>query len=127
VYFTVARAFQSALILISLFPRPTSVFALNDDMAIGLLRCFHEKGIRVPEDIAVAGFDDVQMSAVIRPALTTVHVDISELGALAAKRVLALSMKESAQQKRTTVVLPSRLIVRQSTSLATNPVQLQRA
>jgi len=77
--------------------------------------------------LAVAGFDDVQMSAVIRPALTTVHVDISELGALAAKRVLALSMKESAQQKRTTVVLPSRLIVRQSTSLATNPVQLQRA
>jgi len=125
--FTGAGGYQAALNLLALVPRPTAVFALNDEMAIGLLRCFHEKGIRVPEDLAVAGFDDVQMSEVIRPALTTVHVDISELGALAAKRVLALGMKESAQQKRTTVVLPSRLIIRQSTSPATNPIHLQRA
>jgi LacI family transcriptional regulator len=64
------------------------VFGANDCMTIGALSAFRAAGLRVPEDIAVAGFDDIPMAQYVDPALTSVHVDISELGRRATDRLL---------------------------------------
>jgi LacI family transcriptional regulator len=64
-------------------PRPDAVFAANDVMAIGCMTSLQEAGLRVPNDIAICGFDDVPMARYITPALTTIQVRIAELGSRA--------------------------------------------
>lgn len=64
----------------ALAPRPTAVFAANDSMALGAIAAFREAGVDVPQEIAVVGFDDVPVARYIHPALTTVCVDIVDLG-----------------------------------------------
>ena len=59
---------------------PTAVFAASDRMAIGILDCCLDNGISVPEDISIIGFDDIELATVVRPKLTTVNVDHSEIG-----------------------------------------------
>lgn len=59
---------------------PTAVFAANDSMAVGVLAAFAAAGIRVPEVISVVGFDDIPVARYVAPALTTMRVDIAELG-----------------------------------------------
>lgn len=66
--------------LLALKPRPDAVFAANDMMAIGCLRALREAGIRVPQDVAVGGFDDVPMARYLTPPLTTIQVHIADLG-----------------------------------------------
>jgi LacI family transcriptional regulator len=66
--------------LLAMQPRPDAVFAANDMMAIGCMAAIREAGLRIPDDIAVAGFDDVPMARYVTPALTTVRVRIAELG-----------------------------------------------
>jgi LacI family transcriptional regulator len=80
---------DAALALLELDPRPTAIFAANDSMAIGALSALRERGVRVPADMAVAGFDDIPMARYMNPPLSTVHVDISELGRIATERLLA--------------------------------------
>jgi len=60
--------------------RPRAVFAANDMSAIGCLLALGESGVRVPDDIAVAGFDDIPIARFVTPALSTVRVQIAELG-----------------------------------------------
>jgi DNA-binding LacI/PurR family transcriptional regulator len=62
---------------------PSAVFAANDQLALGLLRAFWEAGLRVPNDVAVVGFDDIEGSAFFIPPLTTVRQDFAALGRLA--------------------------------------------
>ena len=71
-----------------LAPRPTAVFASNDAMAIGALSAFREAGLRVPRDIAVAGFDDIPIAGYVMPRLSSVHVPISDLGVRAMERLI---------------------------------------
>jgi LacI family transcriptional regulator len=59
---------------------PTAVFAANDSMAVGVLAAFAVAGIRVPDTISVVGFDDIPIARYVAPALTTMRVDIAELG-----------------------------------------------
>jgi LacI family transcriptional regulator len=59
------------------------VFAANDMMAIGCMAALRDAGTRVPEDIAIGGFDDVPMARYVTPPLTTIHVHIAELGSQA--------------------------------------------
>ncbi len=68
--------------------RPDAVFAANDMMALGCLFAFSQAGLRVPEDIALAGFDDIPLSRYVHPPLTTMRVEIAELGARAIRRLL---------------------------------------
>jgi LacI family transcriptional regulator len=68
--------------------RPDAVFAANDMMALGCLFALRKAGLRVPDDIAVAGFDDVPMARYVNPALTTMRVDIASLGARALQLLL---------------------------------------
>ena len=64
---------------------PTAIFASNDDMAAGALSWLGRNGYRVPEDVAVAGFDDTSLSRVVHPALTTVWQDVVQMGRLSAE------------------------------------------
>ena len=68
--------------------KPTAVFAASDFMAVGAMAYLHEQGVRIPEDISIVGFDDVNISAFTHPPLTTVHTNSYGVGTLAAKVVL---------------------------------------
>ena len=76
-------------------PRPTAIFAANDSMAIGALGALAEARVRVPKDIAVAGFDDIPIARYVSPQLTTIGVDIAELG----RRAFAVLVETIAQQR----------------------------
>ena len=98
--------------------RPDAVFAANDMTALGCLFALRKAGLRVPEDIAVAGFDDVPMARYVNPALTTMRVDIASLGA----RALHLLLQhpglggESGTPVDTAPLIPQ-LVVRDSSAI----------
>jgi LacI family transcriptional regulator len=69
--------------------RPTAVLASNDMTAIGALGAIHERGLRVPEDISIVGFDDIAISAFTQPALTTVKLSREEIARLAFRALYA--------------------------------------
>lgn len=87
--FTEESGFAAGHRLALLDPRPEAIFAANDAMAIGCLLALREAGLRVPEDIALAGFDDVPLAQLIDPALTTVRVPIRALGEEALEHLAA--------------------------------------
>src|SRR5262249_54049321 len=70
--FTEPSGYEAGARLLKIHPRPTAVFAANDYMAIGVMGALSDAGVRVPEDIAVVGFDDIPMARYLNPALTTV-------------------------------------------------------
>jgi LacI family transcriptional regulator len=91
----------------------TALFAATDELAIGAIRVLHDTGIRVPEDVSVVGFDDVDISNYIIPRLTTVRQPIKEIGeqtALALHRIITGNGAVPEDQ-----ILPYRLIIREST------------
>lgn len=106
--------FHAMMQLLALRTPPTAVFARNDFAAIGALRAAHSSGRRVPEDIAIAGFDDIPLAAFTTPPLTTVEQPIREQGAEAARMLLARMAGDASGRSRS-VVMPCRLIVREST------------
>lgn len=93
--------------------RPAAVFAANDGMALGCLAAFDELGLKVPADIAIAGFDDIPLAAFVRPALTTMRVRIAELGRSAVHR-LAEAIADPAGARPVASVLRPDLVVRDS-------------
>ncbi len=111
--FTDVSGYEAARRLLTLAPRPTAVFASNDAMAIGALSAFREAGLHVPDDIAVAGFDDIPIAAYVMPRLTTVHVPISELGVRAMERLVEAVRRENHHARRQDVV-PTTLVLRDS-------------
>lgn len=94
--------------------RPTAVFCANDAVALGLLDAARERGLRVPEDVAVVGFDDVEGAALAFPPLTTVRVHKERLGETALG-VLAQSVEAPDTALPDATLIPTELIVRAST------------
>lgn len=92
-----------------------AVFAGNDQMALGMLHAAHARGIRVPDDIAVVGFDNLDESEHFTPSLTTMHQPLRELGQLAVRELLEHLGDEPAEPRH--VVLGTDLIVRDSAPL----------
>ncbi|MEO8670102.1 MAG: LacI family DNA-binding transcriptional regulator [Tahibacter sp.] len=91
--------------------RADAVFAANDMMALGCLFAFNEAGLKVPHDIALSGFDDIPMARFVSPPLTTMRVNIAELGERAARALIAELSGEKASPKGVTA---PELIVRES-------------
>ncbi len=86
--FHYASAVKAALRLLDLAVPPTAIVAANDEQALGVYAAAGQRGLRVPEDLSVVGFDDVPMSQWISPPLTTVRQPITELAALATRALL---------------------------------------
>jgi LacI family transcriptional regulator len=95
-------------------PRPSAVFVCNDLMAIGALRAAHESAVRVPEDLSVVGFDDIELAAYASPPLTTVAQPKERIGALAVG--MLLERLGSPRREARKVMLQPELRVRASTA-----------
>ncbi len=91
---------------------PTAIFAGNDTIAVGVLRALTERGLRVPQDIALAGFDDLPIASMLSPSLTTVRHDPSQHAALAAD-MLVRQIHRKAVTERQVEIAPE-LVVRES-------------
>jgi LacI family transcriptional regulator len=101
-------------------PRPDAVFAGNDNMAVGAMLALQDAGLRVPEDIAIIGFDDVPIAGLVRPALTTLRIHIAETGRSALERLVRLinAAGEAVADTACEIVRPE-LVVRPSSNPAT--------
>ncbi len=107
---------ECAMQLLKTGNRPTAIFAANDDMAAGVIRVADRLGIKVPDELSVAGFDDIALARQVYPALTTINQPLSAMAEHAAVALIA-----SVQGKRTllgTEIVPAALQVRESTGPA---------
>lgn len=95
--------------------QPTAVFCANDELAIGLYRGLHERGINIPDDLSVVGYDNIDLDEYVTPKLTTVEQPILELGETSAR--LILNRINNINMPRQLVNVPVKLIERSSTKL----------
>lgn len=112
--FTSPAGYQAAVHLLEGM-KPTAIFAGNDVIAIAVLRAAAERGILVPGQLSVVGFDDIQISRYVYPALTTVGQSIRQLGETAAEMLLRRIISPDSLDVRRLLVTPS-VVVRESTA-----------
>ncbi|MBD1389147.1 LacI family DNA-binding transcriptional regulator [Neiella sp. HB171785] len=112
--FNFASGLNAVRQFIQMKERPTAVFCMNDEMAISAIKGFVDAGLRVPEDISVAGFDDMDVSSYCRPTLTTIAQPAEQIGEQSAELLLELIAGKTPQQ--TEYVLAHDFIVRGSTA-----------
>lgn len=110
--FTYESGYNLTLKLLALEKPPTAIFAANDEMAIGAIKAVRHRGGRVPDDVAVVGFDDIQMASIFEPSLTTIAQPMFEIGQKAME--LLLELIEGTSARRRQLVLPDRLVIRDS-------------
>ncbi|MDN4076009.1 LacI family DNA-binding transcriptional regulator [Fictibacillus terranigra] len=110
--FTEEGGYHTTKMLIMQGQLPSAIFYANDEMAIGGIQAFSEKGIKVPEDVSIIGFDDILLSRYTTPALTTIHQPKYEMGSLAAHLIFRALSGESFEQQLYT--LETRLVKRSS-------------
>ena len=91
---------------------PDCFFADNDTLALGAIKALKEKGVKIPKDISIIGFDDIPYSAVSSPALTTVHVQRKQIGKLAVEQLLKIKKDKKNEPVKT--LITGNLIIRDS-------------
>jgi LacI family transcriptional regulator, repressor for deo operon, udp, cdd, tsx, nupC, and nupG len=109
--YTIEAGVRAGQDLVARSTRPTAVFCTSDEMAIGLMRTLFSAGLRVPEDISVAGFDDIEFAAVAEPPLTTIHQPRRELGQAAASALIELLQGRPSPKR---IRLETELVIRDS-------------
>jgi LacI family transcriptional regulator, galactose operon repressor len=100
--------------LLDLADPPTAIFCFNDNMAIGAMRVARERGIRVPEDLSIIGFDDLDEAGIVNPALTTIRQPLAEMGRMAIS--LLMRLLEDQPIETLHIELATRLVIRESTA-----------
>ena len=110
--FSPESGYQAATDLLALQPQLTAIFAFNDRMAMGAIRCLRDAGLSVPRDIAVIGFDDIPEAALADPRLTTVRQPALQIGASAARALFDLI--EHHVSGPSEVTLATELVIRAS-------------
>jgi len=113
--FTEEHGILAAGQLLDQHPDLTAIFAGNDKMALGAIRCLAQRGVKVPEQVSVVGFDDIPYSQFVTPALTTVHLPFYEAGDLACERLI---QRIRGREERVNEMLPTHLVLRESTGIA---------
>lgn len=108
--------FQAARYALELSKRPDGIFVANDNCAAGCIIALKKSGIRIPEDMAVVGFNDDPICRVVEPNLTTVHYPAYEMGKIAASNLINLLSGSENMILTQNIALRSDLIVRQSSS-----------
>ncbi|KPV48245.1 LacI family transcriptional regulator, partial [Kouleothrix aurantiaca] len=104
--------FAGARTLLDLPDPPTAIFASNDEMAFGVIDAARDRGLRIPGDLSIVGFDDIPPAASVYPALTTVRQPLEQMGRVATQMLLRLISDEQIRPER--AELPTELIVRES-------------
>lgn len=99
--------------LLALENKPTAVFVSSDEMALGVIHGAQDRGLRVPEDLEVFGFDNTKLASMVRPTLSTIVQPMYDIGAVAMRLLTKFMNKEDVSEKR--VVLPHRIVERNST------------
>jgi len=108
------EGYENAQKLLANGRRFTALVAFNDISAIGAMRAFRDAGLRVPEDVSVVGFDDIQGAAYLTPRLTTVRQPLRRMGEIAAERLLTKISNVSKNGAQQVSVAPE-LVIREST------------
>ncbi|TMD60681.1 MAG: LacI family transcriptional regulator [Chloroflexi bacterium] len=103
--------------------RPSALLAVSDIMALGAMRAARRNGLRVPEDLAVIGFDDIPLATASHPTLSTVHQPIREKGRVAT-RLLLRELDDSGPREQ--IVLPTELVLRETTSTGKAPLRREK-
>jgi LacI family transcriptional regulator len=106
--------YEAALRLLDLPEPPTAIFAFNDKHAIGAMQAARQRGLEIPADISIVGFDDTEEAAIVTPTLTTVRQPLAEMGRMAVSLLVRLLDKQRFETLR--VELATRLVVRESTA-----------
>lgn len=109
----IESATQAALELLGQEKRPTALFGSNDVVAAGVFKAARRIGLRIPEDLAVVGFDDSSVCPVLEPELTSVHIDCRRMGEICAERLQDLLAGKTDVPRLT--IIPAELRVRRST------------
>ena len=117
--FYAESGYEAARTLLALDEPPTAIFAASDMMAAGVLQAAHERGVAVPDELAVVGFDDIAVAALLQPPLTTVRQEMEELGRAAAEGLVRMIEDPDAPAPR--VQVPARLVVRASSGAKAAP------
>ncbi len=114
--FRTPSGYTGAAYLMGLPIPPTAIFAFNDRMAFGVMEWLREHGIRIPEDVSVAGFDDIPDAIREHPPLTTVHQQSRGQGEKAVELLLKMMEDEEEATTRREIILPTELVVRGTTA-----------
>jgi LacI family transcriptional regulator len=109
-----AAAIQTTRQLLAMDPRPDGVFTTNDFFAAVFLQCLKEEGIKIPEDIAIVGFNNDAISRVMQPKLSTINYPGEEMGEQAARSLLDQLSGLSSARTTDTIIIRSELIIRES-------------
>jgi DNA-binding LacI/PurR family transcriptional regulator len=112
-----ASGVQAVETLFSRYPGMDAIFVANDQMALSVMQFITQKGLRIPEDIGIAGFDNIPESAFFSPPLTTIQQDQYNIAKLAVEEIIQLieaGWQDAEQVESKTVILPPALVVRQS-------------
>jgi LacI family transcriptional regulator len=114
--YTPASGFQAMQQVLQEGSPPTAMFVASDVVALGALLAIRQAGLRVPEDIALVGFDDIPLAEYFDPPLTTIHVPAYGLGWAAGERLIRLIRGEGLDEQG--ILLESELIIRDSSRIA---------
>ncbi|HVS84318.1 MAG TPA: LacI family DNA-binding transcriptional regulator [Gaiellaceae bacterium] len=114
--FEIGGGIAAAEHLLDLPEPPTAIFAFNDNLAIGAIQAARARGLRVPADLSVVGFDDVEHATVVSPNLTTIRQPLAEMGRMAVSMLMRLLERQRFETLH--VELATRLVVRESTGPA---------
>jgi LacI family transcriptional regulator len=110
----IPRGTEAAEQLLSLPDPPTAIFGFNDNVAIGALRAAHDRGLSVPGDLSVVGFDDTEPALIVTPQLTSVRQPLAEMGRMGVSLLVRLIEGQRVDALR--LELATKLVVRESTA-----------
>jgi len=108
--------YEAARQLLTIPVRPTAIFVSGDSLAVGALKAAAELGLRVPDDVSVVGFDDIELASYTVPGLTTVHQPVAEMAHVALERLLEMIEQPEAAHDPEVILVEPRLVVRESTT-----------
>ncbi len=114
--FDFASGVRAGTALLDLKSPPTAVFASNDAMALGVMAAAQRRGLAIPKDLSVAGFDDIALAAITFPPLTTVRQPITEMATAATRIIIEQGRRDSASPRIVHRTLPCELVTRESTA-----------
>ncbi len=104
--------YRAGIRLLDLPERPTALFTVSDQVAIGIMQAYYERGLSIPTDLSLVGFGDMPIAAALHPPLTTVNQFPERTGQIAAQTIIKMIRNEELEQKR--IILDPQLTIRRS-------------